>query len=187
MSTQQWQETADALANMSRDLLAQDTAQHTLDRIVAHARQLIAGCEHAGILLVHHSQQVETPAATSDLVRESDRLQGELGEGPCFDAVVHNQPVYRLTDLTQRAPSWPRYAPKARELGIGSMLGFQLYTAADTYAALDVYSSQPQAFTEHAEHVGWLLSSHVALAVAATRPQEQQHPALQARPDATTS
>ncbi|SDQ16107.1 GAF domain-containing protein [Actinopolyspora saharensis] len=183
MSTQSWRETADSLAYMSRDLLAQDTGERTLERLVEHAREIVDGCEHAGILLVHGNQRVETPAATSDLVVESDRLQGELGEGPCFDAVVHNQSVYRLIDLNQRVTSWPRYAPEARKLGIASMMGLQLYTAADTYAALDVYSSQPQAFTEHAEHVGWLLSSHAAVAVAATRPRSQQHPALQARSD----
>ncbi|MGJ7908044.1 GAF domain-containing protein [Actinopolyspora sp. H202] len=187
MSTQSWRETADSLAYMSRDLLAQQSVEHTLERLVQHARDLVDGCEHAGILLVHRHQRVETPAATSDLVVESDRLQGELGEGPCFDAVFHNQSVYRLVDLNQRVTSWPRYAPEARKLGIASMMGLQLYTAAETYAALDLYSSQPQAFTEHAEHVGWLLSSHAAVAVAATRPHGQRHPALQEQPDTAES
>lgn len=185
MSTQQTQssqDVAEALARMSRDLLAQDTAQHTLKRIAEHARDLVPGCEHAGILLVHHNQRVETPAATSDLVVESDRLQGELGEGPCFDAVVHDQPVYRLPDLTERVPSWPRYAPQARQLGIASMMGFQLYIAGDTNVALDVYSSQPKAFTEHAAHMGWLLSSHAAVAVAAISPSSHRHPALEPDP-----
>ncbi len=179
MDAPQWQEVADAMARMSRELLAQETAQGTLERIVDYTCNLVDGCEHAGILLLHHRQQVETPAATSDLVRESDRLQGELGEGPCFDAVVHNQPVYHLTDLNERVTSWPRYAPQARQLGIASMIGFQLYTIGDVQAALDIYSSRPQAFDEHAEHVGWLLSSHAAVAVAATRPRSQRHPALE--------
>lgn len=171
-------ELSDSLAQMSRDLLAQDSAQRTLDRIVDYARDLIDGCEHAGILLLR-GKQVETPAATGDLVRESDRLQGEFHEGPCFDSVVHNEPVYRLANLNERVSRWPRYAPKARELGVASMVGFELYTSDDVRAALDVYSSRPNAFDEHAEHVGWLLSSHAAVAVAATRPQDERLPALE--------
>lgn len=171
-------ELSDALARMSRDLLVQQDAQRTLDRIVEHAHELIGGCEHAGILLMR-GNEVDTPAATSDLVRESDRLQAEFGEGPCFDAVVHNQPVYRLANINERVSRWPRYAPHARELGIASMAGFELYTSRDVRAALDVYSAQPHAFDERAEHTGWLLSSHAALAVAATRPQDERLPALQ--------
>lgn len=179
-----WREVAESLARMSRELLVQETPRQVLDRVVAYARELIDGCEHAGILLLHRGRRVETTAATSDLVRESDRLQEELAEGPCFDAVAQKEPVYRIADFNQRVLSWPRYAPKARELGIASMVGFQLYDAEDIAAALDVYSTRPHAFTERSAHVGWLLSSHTALAVAATRPQDQRHPAL--RPEDAT-
>lgn len=179
MSSRSWREIADSLAGMSRDLLVQDTPRQALDRVVDYAMDLVDGCEHAGVLLLHpSSRRVETTATTSELVRESDRLQGEFAEGPCFDAVAHNQPVYRIADFNQRVLSWPRYAPKARELGIASMVGFQLYAGNEVAAALDVYSTRPQAFTEHSEHVGWLLSSHAAVAVAATRPQDQRLPAL---------
>lgn len=131
-------------------------------------RALIPGCEQAGILLIHRDWQTETPAATSELVCESDRAQGQLGEGPCFDAAVHDQPVYRLANLNERAPSWPRYAPRARQLGIASMLGYRLYASPELSAALDVYATKPNAFTEEATQIGWLLSAHAAVAVAAT-------------------
>lgn len=123
------QELAVALAHMARDLLAQDTVQHTLDRICDHAVELVEGCEHAGILTLHGRQdqpqrrRVETLAVTSDLVRESDRIQAELEEGPCLDAAANLEPVYRIADVTSAEARWPRYAPKARELGVGSMLG----------------------------------------------------------------
>ena len=55
------------LANMARDLLAQESVQATLDRIVAHAVELVDGCDHAGILLLHNQRDVETAAATSDV------------------------------------------------------------------------------------------------------------------------
>lgn len=175
---QSWQQIADELARMSRELLAKDTATGVLEGIVTHTLRLVDGCEHAGILLLHPDRRIETPAATSDLVHESDRLQGELGEGPCFDAVMHDQEVYRLDDLNERVTSWPRYGPEARQLGIASMLGFELYTAGRTYAALNVYATRPKAFTKDAEHVGRLLSAHAGVAVAATRAENERHPAL---------
>lgn len=74
------------LAGMARDLLAQDGVQNTLDRIVAHAVDLVEGCEQAGVLLLHARSRAETAAASGEVVRLSDAAQQELGEGPCFDA-----------------------------------------------------------------------------------------------------
>lgn len=169
-----------SLADMARDLLAQDSVQATLDRICEHAVELVSGCEHAGILQMQGGQ-VETAAATSRLVRDSDRAQGELGEGPCHDAIVERQPVFRITDMEQEARHWPRYAPRARELGIGSGIGFLLYTEERELGALNLYSSQPQAFTEHSELVGWLLASHAAVIYSAARTHAQLESAIATR------
>ncbi|CAM05926.1 ANTAR domain-containing protein [Saccharopolyspora erythraea NRRL 2338] len=172
-----------ALARMARDLLAQNTVQSTLDRIASFAVELVDGCEHAGILLVHPGREIQTAAATSDLVRESDRLQGELGEGPCLDAARNREEVYRIADMTREEYRWTRYVPHARRMGIGSMMGFLLYTDEDELGALDLYSSRPSAFTEHSELVGWLLASHAAVAFSSARTAAQLHAAIATRQD----
>lgn len=102
------------LARMSRDLLAQQTVQDTLDRIVAHAVELVDGCHEAGVLLLHGHSRVETAAASSDLVHHADQAQGELAEGPCFDAAFQKQHSYRIADMDTTVCSWPRFAPRAR-------------------------------------------------------------------------
>lgn len=173
---------ATELAQMARDLLAQQSVQQTLDRIVEHAVQLVDGCESAGVLTVD-AKQVRTLATTSDLVRTSDRIQGELGEGPCFDATRNAEDVYRIGDMTETVTRWPKYAPQARELGIGSMMGFMLYTEDDNLGALDLYSSKPNAFTPRSEHVGWLLASHAAVAFSSARTHAQLTTAMQSRHD----
>lgn len=178
-----WEDLAFSLARMSRDLLAQDTVQATLDRIVEQAVKLVDGCEHAGILLLHRKQEVETAAATGELVHKSDQAQGDLGEGPCFDAVEYGQEVYRIPDLSEPVPQWPDYVPKARQLGIGSMMGFLLFTAEDTFGALDLYSTQPHAFTEPSERVGWLVASHAAVAFSSARLNDQWQTAIATRQD----
>lgn len=169
------------LASMARDLLAQDSVQGTLDRIVAHAVELVEGCEHAGILLLHAGNNVETAAATSELVRRSDRAQGDLAEGPCFDAAFQKNQTYRIRDMEDHVPEWPQYAPVAREIGVGSMMGFLLYTEEEDLGALDLYSSQPNMFTYNSELSGWLLASHAAVAFSAARNSAQLQSAIKTR------
>lgn len=180
MANRSWEELAVALAEMARDLLAQQSVQGTLDRIVRHAVEQVPGCEAAGILTLNGTR-VETLAASNELVRESDALQGKLAEGPCFDAAWRLQEVYRISDLTAGTDRWPRYAPRAREFGIGSMIGFLLYTEDDNLGALNIYSSQPRVFTEQSEHVGWLLASHAAVALSSARTHAQLDTALETR------
>lgn len=171
-----------ALARMARDLLAQETLEQTLNRIVAYAVELVDGCEVAGILVVRDAR-VRTLATTGELAARSDRLQGELREGPCHDATRRGEEVYRIADLSTAERRWPSYVPKARELGIGSMMGFLLFTDDENLGALNLYSSRPEAFTESSEQVGWLLASHAAVAFSGARYAEQLQAAIATRQD----
>lgn len=169
------------LARMARDLLAQDSVDKTLQRIAAHAVELVDGCADAGVLVIEKTGRVQTLAAHGDLVHASDKLQEETGEGPCFDAARHAQDVYRIEDITATSSRWTRYAPRARELGIGSVMGFCLYTEEDNLGALNMYSTRPGAFTEESEHIGWLLASHAAVALSSARTHAQLHTAMASR------
>ncbi len=124
---------------------------------------------------------------TDEMVETSDRLQGELGEGPCFDAArrVNGDRVFRIVDMAQPQPLWPSYAPAARKLGIGSMMGFLLYTDDQDFGALNCYSGRAGAFTPESETAGWLLASHAAVALASARTVDQlEHAAPLPRGDA---
>ncbi|WP_028801451.1 GAF and ANTAR domain-containing protein [Streptomyces sp. 142MFCol3.1] len=175
-----WQEFAVALADMARDLLAQDSVQATLDRIVEHATVLINGCDEAGILTVRRGE-VSALAATSDVVRMADRIQQDLREGPCFDAVTDRQQLYAIEDLRQPHERWSSFAPELRKLGMGSMMGFLLFTDEDELGALNVYSHVPRTFDESAQTAGWVLASHAAVAFSAARTHQQLGHALETR------
>ncbi|MET7381638.1 GAF and ANTAR domain-containing protein [Streptomyces sp. NPDC005526] len=176
-----WRGFAEQMAELSRRLLAQESPQATLDEIVSAAVELIDGCDAAGVLALRKGRAV-TLAAHGDVVEESDRLQGELGEGPCFDAArtTNDDRYFRIADLRD-APGWPRYAPAARGLGIGSMMGFLLYTRDQDFGALDFYSRRPGVFTPDSETAGWLLASHAAVALAGARTVDQLEHALETR------
>ncbi|MBR8641651.1 GAF and ANTAR domain-containing protein [Streptomyces tuirus] len=170
------------MASMARDLLAQDSVDATLRHITGAATKLVAGCDAAGILLLH-GKRVETLAPTHDLVIESDQLQERLAEGPCFDAARSDtgERVFRIADFTDEVPRWPAYAARAQDLGVGSMMGFLLYTDDEELGALNLYSRHPGAFTEDSETAGWLLASHAAIAFSSARNQAQLQQAIETR------
>ncbi|MER7684597.1 GAF and ANTAR domain-containing protein [Streptomyces sp. NPDC097610] len=175
-----WEQFAVALAEMARDLLAQDTVQGTLDRVVEHATVLINGCDDAGVLTVRRGE-VRPLAATSDVVRRADRIQQDLREGPCFDAVTDRQQIYTIEDLSRPHERWSHFAPELRRLGMGSVMGFLLFTEDDELGALNLYSRRPRTFDEAAQRAGWILASHAAVAFSAARTHQQLGDALETR------
>ncbi|MER5198389.1 GAF and ANTAR domain-containing protein [Streptomyces sp. NPDC002755] len=170
------------MASMARDLLAQNSVDATLERITASATELVEGCDAAGILVLHDAK-VETLAPTDELVVDSDRLQERLGEGPCFDAAhsARGERVFRIADLTGERQRWPAYAPRAHALGVGSVMGFLLFTEDEDLGALNFYSRKPGAFSEASETAGWLLASHAAVAFSSARTHAQMERAVATR------
>ena len=169
-----------AFAHIARHLASQVTEQDVLDAVVTLAVEQLPGCDDAGIMLVSRNGHVETPAATSDRVRTSDEAQARAGEGPCFDAALqrgeHNE-VFRCDD-TRSEQRWPRYLPQARALGMGGMLGFQLFHHDEVFGALNLYSDEPRRFDSESEQRGWGLASHAAVALTAARTSTQLRTAL---------
>ncbi|WP_239015452.1 GAF and ANTAR domain-containing protein [Streptomyces sp. CdTB01] len=178
----EWARFGQQMAAMARDLLAQDSVDATLGRITSSAVELVEGCDAAGILVLQ-GRKVRTLAPTDDLVVDSDLLQDRLGEGPCFDTARSSvrDRVFRIPDLTGQQLRWPAFAPQASRLGIGSMMGFLLFTEDENFGALNLYSRKPGMFTEASELAGWLLASHAAVAFSSARTHAQLEQAMATR------
>ncbi|MEU1871023.1 MULTISPECIES: GAF and ANTAR domain-containing protein [unclassified Streptomyces] len=177
-----WRGFAEQMASLARDLLAQDSLNDTLRRITAAATELVADCDAAGILILRGGK-VQSLAPTEQVVIDSDALQGRVGEGPCFDAArtSSGERQFRIVDFTDEAVRWPEYVPQARKLGLGSMMGFLLFTEDEDLGALNLYSFRPGAFTEADETAGWLLASHAAVAFSSARTHAQLQEAIGTR------
>ena len=160
-------ELAQTLSDLARSLQSEDSLEDTLDAIVSAAVDTVPGAQHAAITAVQARREVHTPAATDDLVREVDRAQYETGQGPCLDAVYEQQTV-RLSDMAGE-DRWPEFSRRALDLGIRSMLSFQLYVVEDNLGALNLYSGDVDAFDDESENVGLLFASHAAVAMAGIR------------------
>jgi GAF domain-containing protein len=166
------------LSELARELQADLTTEALLRHIVTAAITEVPGAQYAGIALITGREFV-TRAASGELVERIDRVQYQAGEGPCLDAARHHETV-RCDDLRTEA-RWPRFVGQAADLGVLSVLSFQLFAGDDSFGALNLYAANPGAFGADSESTGILLASHAALAMAAARTQAGLLTALDSR------
>jgi transcriptional regulator with GAF, ATPase, and Fis domain len=170
-------ESDERFSSIVRSLHAAKGIRDTLQRSVRLAAEMVPGCDEACVSLAHRSRRIDTPAATHDDARRGDKLQYELQEGPCLDA-IWTQETVRSDDLLSEG-RWPRWAPvAAQELGIRAMLCFQLFTSRDSLGALNLYARQPNAFDHTSADVGYALAAHVAVALSGARELSDMHHAV---------
>jgi transcriptional regulator with GAF, ATPase, and Fis domain len=168
------------LADAARSLQAESSPQQTLERCVTLATELVDGCDYAAVSIVHRKAPIETPAASDPLVLRGDELQYELQEGPCLDAIWNQETVHSPNLAKEKR--WPRWGPQVvKELGIASMLSFQLYTTKDTLGALNMYSTRVNAFDDDDFSAGVVLAAQGAVALAQSRQNAQLHSATLTR------
>src|SRR3712207_7479083 len=100
--------------------------RHTVQRIGEAAAQNLDGEVWASVSLMKQRREVETPASSDDRATRADRLQYELEEGPCLDAIWEHE-TFQIDDMTdeERYPRWTRAV--AEETGIRSSLSLQLF------------------------------------------------------------
>ncbi|GHH69064.1 transcriptional regulator [Streptosporangium violaceochromogenes] len=143
--------------------------RETLDAIVAAAVATVPSAHYAGLMVVRR-REVDTWAASDEVVRHVDQTQYDTGQGPCLDA-IHDHHTVRLADMTSER-RWPKFTERVTRLGVMSMLSFQLYVQRDTLRALNLYSRTRGAFDDDSEHVGLLFASHAAVALSGAQQQE---------------
>ena len=168
------------MAAAARELQDQHDPASTIKVAVALLVQNVEGCEAAGVSLVRGKGTIDAPAASDDVVEIGDRLQAELGEGPCLGAIWEEDMVY-VADL-ETDPRWPRWGPRLHQAtGVRSLLSLRLFTVQNTLGALNLYSSKPDGFGEQDKAEGSALAAHIAIAVAAAQRIEQLETALDSR------
>jgi putative methionine-R-sulfoxide reductase with GAF domain len=152
------------LAEAAERLAEQQTRAMTLEEVVRQALHALPAADGVGVTLMRPRGEVQTPAATCSLAAASDRLQYDIGEGPCLDAVRTGELV-RVPDMAAET-RWPRFAPRAAQLGVGSMLVLPLAAARGTSGALNVYARFAHAFDGDDELVGRAYATHAGIALA---------------------
>src|SRR4028119_2281895 len=98
----------------------------TLASITRAAAEAVPGMNQASISVIDSHGVLQTLIPTGALVSTADRLQAAHGEGPCLDAAFQEEDVL-VDDIAAATDRWPKYAPEAAALGVGSQLAMHLY------------------------------------------------------------
>jgi GAF domain-containing protein len=168
------------MARAARALNNPPSVEETLAVIAETAQRSLQGFDAVGISTIDKDGSITTRAATGDLVWELDKLQYELREGPCVDTLrqvnVVTAPEIRNDDR------WPRYVPRAVELGLQSQMAVKLYLDEEgTLGGLNIYSTSSAEIAPDAEHLAELFAAHAAIALGHARQVESLNEALQTR------
>ncbi len=172
-------ESYDGEYELVRDLLAQPEEEYTLPRVLERLLEVVPGGDFAGVSIRRGKGRVETPALTHDVVRDLDGAQYELDEGPCLDAIRVTDTI--VIDDTATDSRWPRWGPRAAELGVRSVLSVRLATAAEVVGGLNMYSRGRSAFDEDAVQVAHRYADPASTAVAVVEKVEGLRTAMQTR------
>ena len=154
-------------SEVATTLFAFDSVPNTLQRIVDLAEATIDGCDAAGIFTVE-SGTAATAAASDELVHIIDRLQIELGEGPCREASVIGT-TYYADDLVDEH-RWPSFSPRAVDAGIRSVLASSL--SVERSMALNLYGRMPAAFSATGRAQAALFATLAGLALDAAEERD---------------
>ena len=164
-------------AEMARSLQDEPDLADTLDTLIDYARDCLS-CDHAGIHLVRN-REVETAAATDEVIRQADKLQTQLGEGPCLQAMWDDE-TFVVAD-TATDTRWPTFGPKASELGLHSILSVRLHNGEQTLGAINFYCSSVREFDRDDVVMAQIFAQHASVALATARREEGLRVAIDSR------
>lgn len=167
------------LASLARDLVNEPDVPSTLERVVQAAAHELGPEVWASVSLVRRRRHVETPAASDDRAALADRLQYDLGQGPCLDAIWEEE-TFQIDDMTttDQYPRWSRAV--ADQAGIRSSLSLQLYTDADgsSLGGLNLYSPRPRAFDAMTRSEALVFAAQAAVALTSAQTEDHLRSAL---------
>ena len=115
----------------------------------------------AGIMLMSGDVPQGSLCTSDEVSALIERLQYDLGEGPCVDAYQLDRPVLE-PDLAEPAkPRWLAFAGPALTAGVRAVFGFPLHVGAVRLGALNVYSDRPGPLSAE-QHADALVMADVA-------------------------
>ncbi len=120
-----------------------DVIDGALRLVVALARATVGGADGVSVSLRRHGK-LSTVASSDETILEMDHDQYSTNEGPCVDASIEGR-WFHVESLDTET-RWPRFTPRARELGINAILSTPLLAQATPVGALNIYSRTNSAF-----------------------------------------
>ncbi|GAB2973662.1 GAF and ANTAR domain-containing protein [Nocardioides montaniterrae] len=157
---------AGAFRALAEVLYRSDTYPEVYEQLCRSAVELVPGCDHASIITLRGGMEPELQAATDDVAALVDRLEGETGEGPCVEAIL-SQRLEWDPDITHD-PTWPMLAERVvRETPVRGMIGCRIVLGERKVGALNLFSDEPDAFSDESVDAAAILAAFASVAVTA--------------------
>jgi hypothetical protein len=149
-------------------LLAADTVDGVLRRVLLAARHTIPGADAVSITLRADDGELRTPVEIEPEALELDRLQYRTGEGPCVAAADPDGPAYAFSADLAHEKAWPAFSAAAAERGFAAVLSTALLSGREPVpftGSLNVYFRHRDALDDDARDLAFLLATHASLAL----------------------
>jgi diguanylate cyclase (GGDEF)-like protein len=127
---------SEVLSEFAHTLVTDFPIQGILDHLVLRIVDVLP-ITAAGVTIIAPGVAPRYLAASNDSALQFERLQTELGEGPCLEAYETGHPV-AIADLRGDV-RFPRFAPRALEAGLAAVFTFPLCHGNEQLGALDLY------------------------------------------------
>lgn len=168
------------LAELAREFADTSRPDATAAAVVGRAMRTVPGADCVSLTMRARRGRFLTLASTDELAGELDASQFALDEGPCVDA-ARGHDWCRSGDVGAD-PRWPRWGPRARDAGLGSLLSISLPGTDSTFGALNLYARATGAFGDRDEvDFAVVFATHGALALSASRKLAGLETAMQSR------
>jgi ANTAR domain len=156
-------------------LIAAQTAEDVLDRVVLAARHAIPGADLVSITIREPDGNLRTPVETAPEATELDQAQYRQNSGPCVDAADPAGPAYVLSPDLSHETSWPSFTAAAIAHGYAAVLSTALLSAPEPSwftGALNIYSRRAGGLDTDARDLAFLFATHASLALAGVRDRQ---------------
>lgn len=150
-----------------------------LTSLVNGAIDALPGWHYTSISVAARDGSLKTLAATDQWIVQCDDFQGELRQGPCYDALIDGTYTFAL-DLRHDG-RWPDYGPMVANLGITSQMALFLSEEPGLRASLNLYAKSRVDLDQDALEVAQLFANAAAGVLGMVRTVEQLTEALATR------
>ena len=131
---------SEVLGDFARTMVTDFPIQAILDHLVERIVEVLP-ISAAGVTLISPHTTPRYIAASDESALRFERLQTELGAGPCLTAYETGEAV-AVADLRDDA-RFPTFAPRALAAGLAAVFTFPLRHGDEQLGALDLYRDTP--------------------------------------------
>lgn len=135
------------LGSAAGGFLTEENASKAVQSLAYVLRDTIPNSAGAGASIINARGRRESSGATDPAVLRADKLQYELGQGPCLSAWAEQRAI--IIQDTREENRWPLWTAAVADLPLRSVLSAPLTTDGRRIGAMKIYSPVPMAFDDH--------------------------------------